>query len=281
MAFTGVPDADRGIFFNLPPMTVLAMCQVNQYTNNVCNNEFFWQQKIIQDFGEEVLSHKPALSTYRQQYNYLANLIHPDVSASEGRVDGLIVLRNYGYQPTVDGVVNVFRYGHLNVLDWFHRKDPTFYNRYYGIDINRKNVWLWLRENGFDVPDAIYMAGKLGDLSLLPNNLTASNWVVLARQAAMHGQIDLLNWVAERNVYPSSEDMDIAAQYNQVEVLKWGELHQILPTDKVISVMIEYYNLATGYGGNVHYTVETLVWLADHGYYYTNYYNPVELPWRK
>jgi len=46
----GIVDMDREILLKLDPISLFNACWTNQYTNSICNNEYFWRERFKRDF---------------------------------------------------------------------------------------------------------------------------------------------------------------------------------------------------------------------------------------
>lgn len=49
--FTGNPDTDRLVLLNAPYDAISALCSTSKTVSRICNDDNFWKQKWIQDFG--------------------------------------------------------------------------------------------------------------------------------------------------------------------------------------------------------------------------------------
>jgi len=74
---TDVTDTNYEILMKLDPESLFNACATNQYAYALCQAEFFWINRLIQDFGEDILQYKPLEESFQQQYRYLVS-VYPD-----------------------------------------------------------------------------------------------------------------------------------------------------------------------------------------------------------
>jgi hypothetical protein len=65
MSLTGIKDTDFYILYSLDDKTLFNICLTNKYFNNLCKNETFWRNRMIEKYPDE----KSNISlTWRQKY---------------------------------------------------------------------------------------------------------------------------------------------------------------------------------------------------------------------
>lgn len=80
--FTGLPEADALILLELPYPSLVRTCQVSKYLYSICQDPHFWKQKIIKDYGSDILKYVTPEDSYLQFYDTLEKIPHyfnPDV----------------------------------------------------------------------------------------------------------------------------------------------------------------------------------------------------------
>lgn len=65
---TGVPDVDRIIMRLLRDEELLQSCKLNRYAADLCRDESFWRNRIIENFGADVKGYVPKGMTYKEVY---------------------------------------------------------------------------------------------------------------------------------------------------------------------------------------------------------------------
>lgn len=58
-------EINYNILLSLPLNSVLTMCQVNRYYNDICKDDFFWKEKTLYDFGVKT---RPIGLTWKEYY---------------------------------------------------------------------------------------------------------------------------------------------------------------------------------------------------------------------
>src|SRR5690625_2080443 len=101
--FTDDIYSDKNILLQLDLYDLLSLCNTNEYLRDLCVNDTFWRDKIMNDFSPVLLEYKPDSITYRDQYIYLHN---SDINNAieDCRIDG--ILNNYKYldRTIVNGI---------------------------------------------------------------------------------------------------------------------------------------------------------------------------------
>jgi hypothetical protein len=65
---TGIPEVDQLILLSVDDERLFWICQGNEYLQNLCADDYFSQQRVLLNFGEDVVQNKPYDITYRKQY---------------------------------------------------------------------------------------------------------------------------------------------------------------------------------------------------------------------
>jgi len=180
---TGIVDTDYEILIKLDPTTLFAMCAVNTYTQQLCNNQTFWHQKLIRDFPAEVLAYIPNQANFKDVY---FNLAYPDPlkAAENGHVYVLELLRQQGPLNT-GGIYGISDYAlrnnQVNVLQWLYDHNLLFRIHPAGgaVFSGKTEALQWLEDHGFEINP------------------------ILAVIAAELYYPKILNWLAHRGIYPT------------------------------------------------------------------------------
>lgn len=210
MSFTGILERDFDILLNLDPLSLMYVCRVNTYVNDICRDDYFWRQKVDRDYGEEVVRLKPSEETFQQQWNRLHRLdpMNSQVAA-RGYLDELTVLEKSGNLPDQDDVYYAVKGGHIHVLDW-------------------------LAQRGF-VPDE-----EAVNEAVINGNIDILNWLEqrdyqfdwrTANLAAWYCQIAVLNWLEKRRILPTTEGANAANESCSSNILDWLAERDIFPDE--------------------------------------------------
>jgi hypothetical protein len=144
---TGVEDVDRLILLDLDYRSLITACISDQYTNRICQDDFFWQQKVIRDMGQEVMKSKLPEMNYREQYRTLIDDMDEEDAIRDGRLDYLIWMK---LDPDFVLVNSAARHGRINILEWAEQHGFVLNNTIANnAAMNGKiNVLDWLYEKG-------------------------------------------------------------------------------------------------------------------------------------
>ena len=70
--YTGIPDIDKEIILHLSDKILSNVCQLNKYTQGLCNEDF-WNRRIQHKFVD-LSKYKPNKTTYKTLYKELSRL---------------------------------------------------------------------------------------------------------------------------------------------------------------------------------------------------------------
>ena len=231
-------------------------CLGNTNIYNICQDEYFWKQKLDKDYPG-LRQYTPTNLTYQQQYISLYNLPTLEQAIEDYRLDQVILLYSKGFVPDVNqlnlaaivGALDILKYyaienilpdptayyhaainNRLNVLDWLYSKGIEYPEEIMDesliidqMGFNSVPILLWLEQHG--VPITFLTANSAGfkeDIKLLEwleTNRNVLPSVDVANYALSVGNIELLNWLASRNILPDREGIREAG--NNIESLKW------------------------------------------------------------
>lgn len=179
-----LPEINTLILLDLPYEDLMSACLASKEIYQVCQDQNFWRQKIIRDFGLDVIPYKPQKETFFQQYRHLVTVRDPYEEIKGGNIDGLIVLARNGYRFTTKDADNAVDFGQLAILNWLNQQgilpNPLFSSitaaKHGDFDIVK-----WLDQHGIH-PD-VYTA----------------NW------AAVNRHQNIVDWLAERGIHPNRQ----------------------------------------------------------------------------
>src|SRR5690625_2790779 len=94
--------------------TLIEVCRMNGYMEEICNRTDCWKEKVEYDFGVSHL--KPSDENYLDQYLRLMHATDPDEEALH--LDSLLVLSKSGLLPTVRGANRAAINNQIDTLNW-------------------------------------------------------------------------------------------------------------------------------------------------------------------
>ena len=68
VTLTGIKDTDLLILQRLDDKDLTNLCQVNSYTRSLCANENFWINRLVNNYGQLILSKKQSTESYKDFY---------------------------------------------------------------------------------------------------------------------------------------------------------------------------------------------------------------------
>lgn len=189
---TGFLDTDILILLELNDVSLSKICQVNKYTQKLCQNERLWQGKVRRKFGSEIIMHKPLEITYREQYISLKT----------------INLRPSSHNEIIK-IVNDKRYDIILAnLNYFINKDPY-------------TILTYTASSG-----DLELLKFLYQLNIIKFNGLGN----VIDQAAAGGNIDMVKFLLEKGDKPSDNTVDRAIYNDHFKLVKWFIKHNILPS---------------------------------------------------
>lgn len=268
---SGVSDVDRLILLDLDYRSLLAACTSDPFTNKICQDDFFWRQKVERDMGTEVMQNKPVGMSYREQYRTLTEGMSKADAIKNGRLDYLIMTVT-NFPQTYEGENDSYfywtdsleaaEYGKINVLEWAQN---------HGITINSStaelaarggqiNLLQWLYDRNISFDDKVFTSAIRGQHKnviewLLDRGIKPVNSADIAGVAVDTGDIDMLNFLETKGMLPDRNDFDGAVEEDLVDVVKWLIDRNIIPLNPG--------NIANSAMGNCNFVMLEL--LATHG----------------
>lgn len=71
--FTQIPEVDIKTLLYLPDQDLLNVCQTNVYASQLCQDDYFWQQRILDRLDDKYLQNKPEEVSWRDWYFFWRN----------------------------------------------------------------------------------------------------------------------------------------------------------------------------------------------------------------
>lgn len=216
-------------------------------------DDYFWRCKVIRDFSEEVASYRPEDTTCHQQYMYLLGVHDPDVEASVGRLDGVIVC---GMSDVPSAVFSEIFFSENkisnevnsdNKVDEENDSDDESQTSYHVGLARRLSTllptqqtantamfggyskilkWLWTTYDILPSDDSIKQAARNGITSslefLIDYKLFDREEIVwLIKHLVIHDNLEMIKWFASKNIHPTWHQMVWATISNRVDIGVW------------------------------------------------------------
>ena len=141
--FTGLPDTDILLLYQMSDQDLINVCAVNKYVNNLCNHPSFWLNRILSRYGDQLGSGQeirnkyiPPGTSWKDYYLWLSGLLEGPrgmayfIAVENDREDLMILL---SIEPSKVGVGLGFKtpqYISANLIGFlteanFGSSDPT------------------------------------------------------------------------------------------------------------------------------------------------------------
>lgn len=219
MDFSTLPyEVQFKYLLNLAYDDIISYCQTSKAASQICRSDWFWRDKILMDFGPEILGYKSDEISHFDQYK---RLINPNLTDAIFDTDlpVLDLLYHQGERFNVNAVNQLAEQGSIRGLDWFKSK---------GIYPDREGLW---RASENEESDVLKW--------YLLNNLESTD--VVAANALRQGLFDVLDWLSQEGYVPKSMQIEDIEQY-PLESLGWLYAHGYRPSQDDILHVIEENN---------------------------------------
>lgn len=285
---SGVKDVDTLILLDLDYKSLLAACSTEQYTNKICQDDFFWRQKVEKDMGSEVMKNKLPDMSYREQYRTLTEDMKMEEAFTNGRLD-YIIYKKHAISDrdlliaAMHGWINILEYtvnhglllpynvtyaavagGQINVLQWLYNKNIPFTDGLLinAVDWQHKNVVEWLLNHGItpkypaNVANAAALGNNVDMLNFLESKGILPNEFGFI-EAVENGHKDAVQWLMDHNIIGENpiRAANIAAENGDIGMLELLESRGIFPNEDGANLIVD---------GRYRKTVR---WLAERGIY--------------
>lgn len=234
---------------NMDFLSMARFCRTSPEIYQICQDEFLWRQKVQRKYG--VTQYIPIGMTFQEQYKSLY-LLPPVIKAiNNGRLDQIIVLIQKDAVVTPNNLSVAAEHGHIHILDYFAQLGilPDERAYHWAARSGRINVLDWLWNHGL-VPDGDTASESNANFvevlvwlenhgvvlnewtpNYVTNSIEVLEWLEkekgwlptfeAADFAAGRGNMEMLEWMVEREIYPTEEGMINAAVDRHLETIKW------------------------------------------------------------
>jgi len=232
---SGIEDVDRLVLLNLDYRSLLAACTSDHYTNRICQDDFFWQQKVIKDMGQEVMKNKLPKMSYREQYRTLTEGMFESHAIKKGRLDYLILMKVVPDSYLVDTAAG---YGHINILKWGEEHgvilNGTTANN--AASRGKVNVLNWLYEKGIYPNDRgiikVPFVYKKDVIEWLLNHPDVPiDMKTLVSNLVLDNNVQTLDLLETYGILPDQQDANLAMAFSDYRILEWFDERGYYPTD--------------------------------------------------
>jgi hypothetical protein len=271
---SGTEDVDRLILLDLDYQSLLRACSTDQYTNKICQDDFFWRQKVERDMGHEVMINKLPEMSYRDQYRTLINGMDKVSAIKKGRLDYLIFrkieLDRYDAKTATGyGWINILKYaadngvplgdtaniaaanGNINVLEWLRENYDTPFDTTTINDAAERGqikVLEWLYEKGIRPDDDhVFLVATIEGHEdviewLLNHDIIPANPHNVANNAALNDDVDMLNFLETKGIFPDDEGFSDAVEGGHRDAVRWLIDRNIISTNPTESANVAVGN---------------------------------------
>ena len=182
--FTGLPDTDILLLYQMSDQDLINVCAVNKYVNNLCNHPSFWLNRVLSRYGDQLGSGKeikdkyiPDGTSWKDYYLWLSGLLEGPrgmahfIAAENNREDLMILL-----EPSEVVVQRIFN-------------DPLYIN---------DNLRGFLAEADFGPSDPTnpYSLPLNRYISAISNGIT--NWNILKVLFSIYLRLNNIGWADRR-----------------------------------------------------------------------------------
>lgn len=216
---TNVQEINFEILMRLPFNDLVNVCATNKSLMNICNDDYFWKQKILYDYDQEILEDKPLDLNHQEYYIELIQMT-PDKATEKGL---LVVLKHTQGRPSQKSINKAAYFGHVNVIDYLIDKYQYDLGQIASLALygGQVNVLQLLDQKELNLDQVITHRNLLH--AALLGRLEALKWLAqehgfemdeeVASYAESIGIQSIVDWLAEMNIYPDEEYIDNDAHY--------------------------------------------------------------------
>lgn len=282
VVFTGIPEVDEKILFELDYSTLIDVCSTNQYMYSICQSDGFWKTKVLIDYGPEVVSVKPPDETYQDQYTRLYNMYLED-AFQKGYLD--VIIANF------NGIEDLPEYyltwailsDDVNILNWLAQHGAVFNADDFSNAVTNEKLQSlkWLLQQGYR-PEYVNETDEMigysdAELREIVYQLDLDFTKDSVEHAIYHNNVGALNWLESQDIDitnelsipmgPEDENaMECALINGNINVLEWLAQHDVWPTEEDLSSFLIEYLIAQE--NDLQDSIETmgltLEWLDQH-----------------
>ena len=237
-SLSGNFDADSMILSRLDYLSLIDTCRTSVYINSICNDQVFWERKIIQEFPNVPLQ----LDRHSQYASLYFERLSPNRAALEGNLTALKGIKQYtGRLPNSNGADFAAAKGHYDVVVWLiqNRVLPTSKGADISLDGRNWNMLRLLK--GYQIlPDSNKLTGSAARLDPTTLEILSTIYPLsqgMAQAATGTENIPALDWFAERGFLPYN--MSGAVGASSIASLDWLYDHGFRPGFQEIKTAVE------------------------------------------
>ena len=202
---TGIQDIDIGIINQLNDQELASFCQVDKYASNLCRGDRLWIERF-QQYYPDIIPNKPEDMSW-QDYYYLYPHLLLYAYGSDRKIFNLSKAVEDGFPPVIRAI-----------LDNYPEETEETIQKI--IENNDLSLFRWLID--------IY--------GYQPTFNDADTAVAI-------GDVDILDLLAERGIYPSDEGISLTVIIGEISSLEWLKQNNVIHQGNIQ----EYADEAMGY----------------------------------
>ncbi len=252
---TGVEPVDINILVQMDDDDLISACKVDRYTNQLCQKDALWKQKISMKYPRAIDFKDRTTNTWKDYYFKLTWISLDQDGVNEAAINGYLDILSWieslpgNIYPDQNGLKFSARNGHAKVLQWLADRNIHTDNDHpliLAVQSDKVIVLKWYA-------------------SLSPPHQKYPDQHVI-NNALLYGRIDILKWVTTlappHNIYPNQRGVDgtlINHKIGSSDALEWVSTlpppHNLLPRRSHL-----IHPILTG-------DMNMLKWAASHGIY--------------
>jgi len=229
----GVQDLDKLILNFLDDKSLLNLSSTNKYFNLMCNNEDFWESKILE----------------KKNFRYIPKgknkIIYYGLSDLYDFADKIVKVEDYEILEWLKSMyifpntLKCCKYDNLNILEWLFKNQRNFTSVNIGEAINgeQPEVIKWLIDKGIDpsYKNVNDIVGK-GYIEIIEILLSKNIVPKTVSEAIFYDRPAIIKYLINKDISFSPEDINEIAGAGYIDILDMLYERNIIPTSFVKAI---------------------------------------------